>query len=117
MSGDGKRSVAPQGPSYRARPRLYDVIPKLDIGNFLDVTSKLTILGAVIAVVFSVILKRRRLRKAIISDIKIALNHHNYYFTEEEFNNLNSLIDKTDNYQPVMITSGKPVALSNMTEI
>src|SRR5215213_3592244 len=24
MSGDGKRSVATQGPSYRARPRLYD---------------------------------------------------------------------------------------------
>ena len=23
MSGDGKRSVATQGPSYRARPRLY----------------------------------------------------------------------------------------------
>jgi hypothetical protein len=27
MSGDGKRSVAPQGPSYRARPRLYSRCP------------------------------------------------------------------------------------------
>src|SRR5215207_9709862 len=29
MSGDGKRSVAPQGPSYRARPRLYGRLTRI----------------------------------------------------------------------------------------
>src|SRR5215210_5796174 len=38
MSGDGKRSVATQGPSYRARPRLYAEIIRHAVWLYLRFT-------------------------------------------------------------------------------
>src|SRR3954447_8309062 len=42
MSGDGKRSVATQGPSYRARPRLYDGLVRcpLDLPNLVALSAR-----------------------------------------------------------------------------